>query len=334
MIGKKIYNFFKGAYYFFMPPVFKYHADGFIQHSRRIKKIYFSRPKVLSAPAQIQIQTTSLCNAECRICPYGSLKNSISHGTMPEELFNKIIDQCRRLHIADIYLYLMNEPLTDRRLPDLIRHAKRSIPDSRIAINTNATLLNKELAEELIKSGLDHITLSVHGWTEPTYNKITGLDFQPTYNNIQNFLALSKNSNIDIGLNCVWSSFFTVKDYIHAYEFSKRHRLNFFMWKPDNIASNVDPDNLKKTGIKDVKRTRLKRCLEDDRPFTTMHILYNGLAIACCMDWSRELVLGDANKQSLLDIWNGAAYGSFRDKISGRIHSEDNFICKRCSKGA
>jgi hypothetical protein len=41
--------------------------------------------------------------------------------------------------------------------------------------------------------------------------------------------------------------------------------------------------------------------------FTRFVINSDGIVVACCVDWKRDMIIGDAKSQSLLDIWNGDA---------------------------
>jgi len=56
------------------------------------------------------------------------------------------------------------------------------------------------------------------------------------------------------------------------------------------------------------------------RPWTVMYFTANGRALPCCIaPFSQRgyenYTLGDATQQSLREIWNGAAYRSFRDAL-------------------
>jgi MoaA/NifB/PqqE/SkfB family radical SAM enzyme len=56
------------------------------------------------------------------------------------------------------------------------------------------------------------------------------------------------------------------------------------------------------------------------RPWTVMYFTANGRALPCCIaPFSQRgyenYTLGDATQQTLQEIWNGAAYGSFRDAL-------------------
>ena len=54
-------------------------------------------------------------------------------------------------------------------------------------------------------------------------------------------------------------------------------------------------------------------------PWMSMTIKSNGEAAMCMEDFNNEIILGDARKESLDDIWNGAKYQQFRlDHIMGQ----------------
>jgi len=47
-------------------------------------------------------------------------------------------------------------------------------------------------------------------------------------------------------------------------------------------------------------------------PWSSMTIKSNGEAAMCVEDFNNEIILGDARKESLEDIWNGSRYADFR----------------------
>ena len=56
------------------------------------------------------------------------------------------------------------------------------------------------------------------------------------------------------------------------------------------------------------------------RPWTVMYFTANGRALPCCIApfsqrGYQNYTLGDATRQTLREIWNGEAYGSFRDAL-------------------
>ena len=47
-------------------------------------------------------------------------------------------------------------------------------------------------------------------------------------------------------------------------------------------------------------------------PWSSMTIKSNGEVVMCAEDYNNEIVLGDAKKESLYNIWNGGRYYKFR----------------------
>ncbi|MFQ5771596.1 MAG: SPASM domain-containing protein, partial [bacterium] len=58
-------------------------------------------------------------------------------------------------------------------------------------------------------------------------------------------------------------------------------------------------------------------------------INWNGNVSACCVDWMEELIIGDVNKQSIEDVWNGEEIKELRKMhVSGYIPR--NHPCYEC----
>jgi MoaA/NifB/PqqE/SkfB family radical SAM enzyme len=68
------------------------------------------------------------------------------------------------------------------------------------------------------------------------------------------------------------------------------------------------------------------------RPWSLMYFTAHGRALPCCiapfsMHGYDSFTLGDANKQTLAEIWNGAAYRDFRERLLGE---EPPRACANC----
>ena len=68
-------------------------------------------------------------------------------------------------------------------------------------------------------------------------------------------------------------------------------------------------------------------------PWSSFGIKSNGEVAMCSEDYNNEIILGDARKESLKDIWNGKKYIDFRKvhfyKKSG---DKDNMCTEHCDK--
>ena len=115
-----------------------------------------------TGPPRVQIQTQSGCNARCVFCPNGDvLKSDLPHGRMPPADFQKIIDELALTQPRRISLYLQNEPLLDRRLPEFVRYVADRVPKTTTLVTTNGTYLSEERSEALVDSGLKRLKVSI-----------------------------------------------------------------------------------------------------------------------------------------------------------------------------
>ena len=102
----------------------------------------------------IQIQTIFGCNLKCSFCPNSYIEQKIK--LMDKELFKKIINELSELNFKGrLSPYLMNEPLMDERLIDLISYSRTKLPSAKIRINSNGLLLSEDKIFQLFNSGLD-----------------------------------------------------------------------------------------------------------------------------------------------------------------------------------
>ena len=92
---------------------------------------------------------------------------------------------------CDVNLFMGGESLLHPKLIDMIKYMKQKDIPSRLY--TNGTLINPEISEELILSGLDHITFSFDGTHKETYeNYRKGASFEKTLDNIRHFLSAKR----------------------------------------------------------------------------------------------------------------------------------------------
>ena len=276
-------------------------------------------------PKKVQVETKSGCNAKCLFCPSGKENTSIPHGTMEWNLYKKIIDECVKHPVRRISPYLSNEPLLDREIGKKIKYITLNKKDSTYTkINTNASLLDEEMALSLFDSGLDKISISFHGITKESYEKsMRGLNFKKNLENVKRFVKLKREKNLkkpNIRITMIHTSVVD-KELDEIRKFWHQLRLKVDVRALENRVNEkvlTAKLNLKKW-------ERLKNCR---RLMEQAYISYNGDVILCCVDWERTTVLGNLKEQSLEEIWNSKKYMEIRKKyINGDIKDT---ICGKC----
>ncbi len=282
-------------------------------------------------PSKIMIQTTSFCNSDCIMCPYGETSKILTQGKMEWKLFKKIILECKKNDVERILLYLMNEPLMDKEIVKKINYAKRKNPKAIVHIVSNGNLLNEKLSKKIIKSKLDYIEFSVHGINKASYEEtMKKLKFNKTIQNIEKFISMAQKYK-------------KKKDYVHIKTLNIKNKTKnkqkiIEFWKEKGINNiNYFEAPISRAGnigwLKVKTKEEVKGCNSIWRD-EMIHILFNGNIILCCMDWKRENILGNIRNKSIKDIWNDKKYMKTEQIILGKLKSPKNFICKKCEESS
>lgn len=90
----------------------------------------------------VEIETYNRCNGGCDFCPV-SVKNEIRpECKMSKDLFQKIIDDLHEMNYGGkLALFSNNEPFMDERIIDFHKYAREKLPNARMHLYTNGTLL-------------------------------------------------------------------------------------------------------------------------------------------------------------------------------------------------
>lgn len=100
----------------------------------------------------VEIETLNRCNGVCSFCPVSVRNEQRIYAKMSDQLFRKIIDQLADINYSGrLALFSNNEPLLDDRIIEFHKYAREKLPNVRMHLYTNGTLLNKEIFIELLK---------------------------------------------------------------------------------------------------------------------------------------------------------------------------------------
>lgn len=282
-------------------------------------------------PQWIQIQTHTYCNARCIMCPYAQLIKSkkLSKGKMTKALFQRVIDECSRYNVQHIHPYLMNEPFLDDNMFEYVEYIREKMPNVYILFNTNGATLTKGRSERLADLNINEINFSFLAIRKETYERIMGLNFKQTLENILYYIKLPKEYNTQITVS-IFTNHLTGDEVEKALNFWRNEGVYTSAINSHDRAGNIKSDIM--SVIEQKSGKKIIGCAAD-RQLKYLHILYNGDIVLCCQDWRREVVLGNCRTKSIYDIWNSPEYKEVREKIISKRESEDNFICKRCAYG-
>ena len=107
----------------------------------------------------IEIETVNRCNGGCDFCPVSVGNERRPEMRMKEELFTCIIDQLAdRDYSGRLATFSNNEPFLDDRIVRFNKYAREKLPNARIHLFTNGTLLKLETFVEIMNY-LDEIVI-------------------------------------------------------------------------------------------------------------------------------------------------------------------------------
>lgn len=234
---------------------------------------------------------------------------------MSDELFLKIVDEAYTLGIKQVLLFLNGEPTLFKRLiPWLTELRARSM---KTALFTNGSFLTHDLADELLEFGnvIDHIVFSVTGKDDATHQNIMGLDHRTVLVNIRYFVERNAGR-----IPCVAHMPLYSETALWVREWKE-------VW---NFVGHADTTHMYNWGgkIEDQYATAPQRSYCDRLSHLT--VLWDGRVALCCMDIEGEVILGDLNTQSIVEVFNSPIALSYRESHrQGRWG--DIKLCKTCN---
>ena len=280
-------------------------------------------------PLKIQIQTTTRCNAACGMCPYPVVTREpgFEHGVMDEARYLRILAQLRGAPVERLSLFLMNEPLLDRRLAGWLAHARAALPSTTLGLFSNGAALDVARARELAAAGLDELCVSVHGFDPETYERVmAGLSYARMRRNLDEVLAAADDGALGgLRIQLVTGDLPEVAATRALAPLRYRERTLLKAFSNERAAVGIAP-GLPSSVIAGGDDTPCQRL------FVKLYILANGDCVLCNVDWRRTVVLGRAGDEhgaTIGDIWRGIPYTEIRrEHFAGRF--ERAAICARC----
>jgi MoaA/NifB/PqqE/SkfB family radical SAM enzyme len=137
-------------------------------------QLRFGRTRVRGYPFEWEVDTTNVCQLKCPLCHTGLGTVHRDKGVMHFDTFTSTVDQMKDYCIW-LSLYSWGEPFLNKDIDRFIAYAHEKRIATIVSSNLNKPL-TPEMAERLIKSGLDVLIISLDGTTQDVYEvyRVTG----------------------------------------------------------------------------------------------------------------------------------------------------------------
>ena len=270
-------------------------------------------------PFELHFELTNLCNANCVFCPYQFQERPIE--TMSDEVFEKALSD----YTADcggsvFFTPIVGDALIDKKFLDRVRAARACPEVDRIKVITNAILVDRFGADEIINSGLTTLTISISGFDEAMYRRIyRSKQYKRVRRNVLNLLkanrAAGNSVNIVIGLrpDRPLNEVMADPDFQEVLEY--KPYLDFtwsYTTANGRITRELLPQEMK------IRRPppKTEPCVET---YNGQIVLPDGTVMLCscvaAVDAIEDLGIGNVMEQSLGDIWRSDRVRQIRESF-------------------
>lgn len=270
------------------------------------------REHCLEYPNEVSVETLALCNARCNFCPYPTMERK--GDKMADGLLDKIVSELvswrRPLFFSP---FKVNEPLLDSRLIPLCQRINEEAPWITLRIFTNGSPLTaNRIAELATLKNVVHLWVSLNSHIPEEYERVMGLKFEQTAK------RLDYLHEQDFPHPVVLSTVGFPNEDFRKYCFDRWPKFDSFALKRDAWLGQIEPQA---GGVPDMPCSR----------WFELSIMANGKSARCCMDSEGRFGFGDANEQSLYDIYNQADFRSWREQMVSR---KSVTVCNTCTYGS
>ncbi|WP_415307798.1 radical SAM/SPASM domain-containing protein [Candidatus Pelagibacter sp. Uisw_099_02] len=222
----------------------------------------------LPLPTEIEISESGTCNRSCSFCPRSAADFDDKKEFITNDLHEKLCEELKKLNYSGTIRYSgFVEPLLDKNIYNLINMVKKFIPDSNVEMVTNGDPLNLKRLKKLFENGLNKILISAYDGKEDA-DKLEDLCKKANLSNEQYIVR-------------------------HRY-YSEDQDFGITLSNRSGLMENAE------FKIDSLKEPLKSPCYI---PSYTFFLDYQGDVLMCPHDWGKKVILGNLNKEDLVDIW-------------------------------
>ena len=313
-------------------------------------KLVYSPPQAYAPlPRALLFSPISQCNLNCTHCISRSTRARLRFASEPVwNAVRTVVHGEKFVHLATDY---SGDILFDeKRYPGTL---KRIIAlDADFRIDTNANCLDEDIVQMLLASRLFEINFSIDSMDPEVYRRIRrgSLPLAQVLAKIGRFMArkreAAKRIHTIISFVLMRSNAATIKsalafarengiDHVNVFPllaFTPDMVDEIFVWDESAYSALYDEltNEAARLGVALAMQAPVKRWRDDDIhapcevPWGSAAIMANGDVMACCMPGT---VIGNLHRQSLDEIWNGAAFRAFRRRVNS---PDPPASCRNC----
>ncbi|MDE2524637.1 MAG: radical SAM protein [Methanocorpusculum sp.] len=269
-------------------------------------------------PLYVIIETNNYCNMRCTMCPH----SADSHNTTPKEdismdIIDKIVDECRNMHVPSILVGGGSECLINPRIKEILQKIK-SIGALDNFLITNGLKLTDDIIATIIDLQYERVYVSLDAATPATYKQIRGNDLNKIERNIDKLLMARNTANSKLPL--IRTSFVVMPE--------NSHETELFLEKWINKVDIVDFQKYVDVTSMEYNTELPNIPYPCPDPFRSLLIRSNGDIFPCCTFYGEYFALGNLHTTTLQEAFNCDKMNELRQNIlSGNMPTP----CRHCT---
>lgn len=275
--------------------------------------------RVSGLPVEYIVETTAKCNLYCPMCPRETHKQPKED--MTDEIFERLVADSTA-SAEHMMLIGLGEPFMDPKIFDRIEYCEKHGVST--LLSTNGTFLDEPAAERLLRTPLDHITLSFDGSTKESFEYYRkGARFEKVRDNFVRFARMKheRRAPVQVVVQMVQMD----RNAGEVDEF-----IRFWSAVPgiDQVRIKADETNLMRPDAGHSAEDWKHPCHYLWRG--AMYVKHNGDVYPCCQSYMLDgKPVGRIGEQPLEEIFNSDEMQRMRRlHVAGRAGEID--ICSRC----
>lgn len=249
----------------------------------------------------VEFNIWGACNRRCSFCPVSNAEVWTNrHEGISLKNYEKVLRNLSEIDYSGVILWsTFSEPLLHKQSLKLIQMTKLVLPKSHLHIVSNGDVLRRRLdfIKEIYSAGADKLQISLYDGEKQ----------------FEEFVNLGKALNLTTSQWELRRRFFDGQDYGLTIS---------------NRAGLIESNKWRAKTDAPVKEDLLPIKAPCTYIFYQLVVDWDGSVLMCAHDWRRELIIGNAFDNSILDIWQSSRLNKLRARF---IEADRNFSpCKTC----
>ena len=305
-------------------------------------QLRLGRAKVWGYPYEWEIDTTNICQLKCPLCHTGLGTVHRDKGVMSFPMYQDIIQQIKDYCIW-LSLYSWGEPFLNKDIAKFVACAHEANIATIMSSNLNKPL-SSSMAEDLVRSGLDVLIISLDGTTQDVYEVYrVGGHLDRVLDNVK--LLMEKRRELGSATPYLEWQYIVMKQNEAQIPEAKRMAADLgvdnIVFKRVDFPHGSDDESLTRKwlplgeGWKDRENPLEKPYHEDGdrcwRLWRSAVVNWDGGYAPCCYLTDASDDFGSVKSNSIKSIWNNSHYQAARELFKKGPLPEQQVGCLTCS---